>query len=73
MTITIVPELAAAITKAAEEKGATPEGLVLRLLWQHFRPKLEPRDEWERRLFSLATDCGVSLSDEQLSRDHMYD
>ena len=34
---------------------------------------LEPRDEWERRLLSAASDCGVSLSNEALSREEMYD
>ncbi len=33
----------------------------------------EPRDEWERSLRAIAVDCGVSLTDEQLSREHMYD
>ena len=36
-------------------------------------PPFEPRDEWERRLLALGTDCGVSLSDEALSREEMYD
>jgi hypothetical protein len=34
---------------------------------------LEPRDEWERRLLGMATDCGVSLTNEQLSREEMYE
>jgi hypothetical protein len=73
MTIELGPELEAALKEAAEKKGVTPEALVRRMLWQHFPPKLEPRDEWERELFALATDCGVSLSDEALSRENMYD
>ena len=32
-----------------------------------------PIDEWERKLFAAATDCGVSLSDEALSRENLYD
>lgn len=35
--------------------------------------KLQPRDEWERRLLAVATDCGVSLSNEALGREEMYD
>jgi hypothetical protein len=45
-------------------------------LREHFLPAsalLEPRDEWERRLREAATDCGVSLTDEQLSREQMYE
>jgi predicted RNase H-like HicB family nuclease len=34
---------------------------------------LEPRDEWERKLFAMGVDCGVSLSDSALSREEMYD
>ncbi|MFN0021423.1 MAG: hypothetical protein ACKVP0_24495 [Pirellulaceae bacterium] len=33
----------------------------------------EPRDEWERRLLAVASDCGVSLSNEALGREEMYD
>ena len=34
---------------------------------------LQPRDEWERRLLSAASDCGVSLSNEALSSEGLYD
>jgi hypothetical protein len=33
----------------------------------------EPQDEWERRLRALAMDCGVSLSNEALSSEGLYD
>jgi hypothetical protein len=32
-----------------------------------------PRDEWERRLLSAASDCGVSLPNSALSSDGLYD
>jgi hypothetical protein len=32
-----------------------------------------PADEWERKLFETASDCGVSLSDDAVSREAMYD
>ncbi len=32
-----------------------------------------PRDEWERRLLGLAKDCGVSLSDQAVSREALYE
>ena len=35
--------------------------------------KFVPRDDWERRLLAIGTDCGVSLSDEALSSDGLYD
>jgi predicted DNA-binding antitoxin AbrB/MazE fold protein len=34
---------------------------------------LEPRDEWERKLLEAATDCGVSLSNEALSSEGLYE
>jgi predicted DNA-binding antitoxin AbrB/MazE fold protein len=34
---------------------------------------LEPRDEWERGLLSAAKDCGVSLSNSDLSSEALYD
>ena len=38
------------------------------------RPNLLiPQDDWERRLRAIATDCGVSLSNEALSREEMCD
>ncbi len=33
----------------------------------------EPRDDWERLLREAATDCGVSLSDEDLSSEGIYE
>ncbi len=31
------------------------------------------QEEWLRRLRGVATDCGVSLSNEALSREELYD
>jgi len=33
----------------------------------------QPRDDWERRILAMGRDCGVSLSDEALSREEIYD
>jgi hypothetical protein len=35
--------------------------------------QIQPRDDWERRLRSAATDCGVSLSNEAVSSEELYD
>ena len=74
MVITLDAELEAALKAAAEKQGVAPEALALKTLGNIFvpRPLLEPRDEWERQLRSIATDCGVSLSDEALSRESIY-
>lgn len=53
-----------------DEPQLLPEGASVRVEIQQLR---ESRDEWERVLRSVATDCGVSLSDEALSREGMYE
>lgn len=52
---------------------ALPEGAKVQVELKHPLPLLAPRDEWERRLRAIGTDCGVSLSDEALSREELYD
>jgi hypothetical protein len=75
MVITLDPELEAALNESARRQGIAPEVLALKTLRERFLTPalLEPRDEWERGLRAAATDCGVSLSNEALSRDEMYD
>jgi hypothetical protein len=76
MVITIGPELEAALNEEARRRGAAPETLALEVLRARFlapASPIEPRDEWERRLLEAASDCGVSLSNEALSREAMYD
>lgn len=76
MVITLGPELEAALNQVAHSKGVSPEDLALKALHERFlakAPAFEPQDEWERRLLSAASDCGVSLSDEMLSREEIYD
>ncbi|HTU17967.1 MAG TPA: hypothetical protein VMG10_07880 [Gemmataceae bacterium] len=75
MVITRDPELEAALTEVARDKGVAPEVLALNVLRERIisMAELLPRDEWERGLRALATDCGVSLSNEALSREELYD
>lgn len=78
MTITLTPDIEQILTREAERQGTTPEALALtkmRLpLRLDYRDTLPPpRDDWERELRSIAVDCGVSLTDEQVSRDSLYD
>ena len=49
---------------------ALPEGAKVRI--QIDRPA-GAKEEWLRRLRSAATDCGVSLSNEALSSEGLYD
>lgn len=75
MVVNLDPQLEAALKEQANRQGIAPEELALKFLRDRLLPpaRLEPRDEWERGLLAAASDCGVSLSDEALSREKMYD
>ena len=77
--ITLTPEIEQGVTERAKELGTTPERLVLDKLREEFAPVdyrdslPPPRDDWERDLRSIGTPCGVSLTDEQVSREALYE
>ena len=74
MSITLDAELEAALQAAAEKQGVAPEALALSALRQRFAPPVfEPRDEWERRLRSIGTNCGVSPPDEAFTSEALYE
>ena len=75
MTITLSPELEAALSEAARREGVSPDALALNALRERFlpRPAIQPQDDWEQELLALAKDCGVSLSNEALSREQLYE
>jgi hypothetical protein len=75
MVITLGADLEAALTDSALKRGVAPEVLAVEVLRARFLPAadLQPRDEWERGLLAAAMDCGVSLSDEAVSREGLYD
>jgi hypothetical protein len=76
MVINVTPQLEAALNEQARQRGVTPEILVLDALQDRFLPKVapvEPQDDWERRLFEAAIDCGVSVPDSALSSDGLYE
>jgi hypothetical protein len=72
MVITLPPQLEAALAAQARQRGVAPEALAVEVLSRHLLPAA-PADEWERGLLAAATDCGVSLSDEALSSDGLYE
>jgi hypothetical protein len=72
MVINLTPPLEAAISEQAKRRGVDPEKLALDVLRDRFLP-VEPRDEWERKLFEAAVDCGFSPPDWALSREALYD
>jgi hypothetical protein len=76
MTITPDPQLEAALKAAAEQQKVSPEALALESLRQKFLPRplpFEPQDEWERRLLSAASDCGVPNPGTNYGREEIYD
>ena len=76
MVINLNPQLDAALSEQARRRGVAPEIMALDALRDRFLPKappVEPRDEWERRLFAAAIDCGVSVPDAALSSDELYE
>jgi predicted transcriptional regulator len=76
MTITLPPELEAALKEAAQRQGVSPEAVALNALRERFLAparQFQPRDEWERRLLEAASDCGVALSHEAVSSEGLYD
>ena len=76
MVINLTPQLEAALSERAQRSGIAPEVLAAEALRDRFLPKVprvEPRDDWERRLFEAAIDCGVSVPDSALSSDGLYE
>jgi hypothetical protein len=76
MVITLDPKLEAALNEQARRQGISPEDLALQTLRDRFlapTPADASRDEWERRLRQVATDCGVSLSDDAISSEGIYE
>jgi hypothetical protein len=76
MVLNLPPQLEAALREQARQRGVAPEILALDALRDRFLPTVpavEPRDEWERKLFGAAIDCGVSVPDSALSSDGLYE
>jgi len=76
MVIKVEPDLETALNAEAQRRGVAPEALAVEVLRQRFLPRalpFEPQDEWERRLLSIGSDCGVSLPDSAFSSDELYD
>lgn len=75
MVVNLSPELQAAIDEMAKRQGVSPESLVLSIVRERVLPvaPIEPRDEWERQLLAIATDCGISLPNSAVSSEGLYD
>jgi hypothetical protein len=75
MVLNVPPPLESALVEQARRRGVDPESLALDVLRRHLLPVTPPTpaDDWERRLFGAAIDCGVSVPDEALSSDGLYE
>ena len=80
MTLNLSIELESAIADKARQCGTTPERYVEQIVEEHVHQDdlqspaaASSVEEKLQRLRAVARDCGVSLSNEQLSREFMYD
>ena len=78
MVVALKPEIEKAIREQADRTGKTPDEIVHDVLRRELLPDYRselppPRDEWERTLRSIAVPTGISLTDEQVSRESIYE
>lgn len=84
MVIQLTPQLQATLAEEAGKLGITPQELAIAALQERFlatselpvaRPtsRLVPQDEWERRLFAIGKDFGVSPPLEAMTSEGLYD
>lgn len=74
MEIHLDPTLESVLTESARQQGVSAETLALNALRDRFLPsRIEPKDEWERRLLQAASHCGVAPPPSAFSRDEIYD
>jgi hypothetical protein len=76
MVITIPPELETALNEVARQQGVDPKVWALNTLRDRIvalTESVEPRDEWERLVLQVGTDCGVSLPHAALSSEGLYE
>ena len=76
MEITLPKQLAITLDKLAKLRGQRPEELAIEAIQARFpsisSAKLE-HEAWKRKLAEAASDCGVSLSNESLSSEGLYE
>ncbi len=76
LSITLPPELEFALKRQALENGTTAEQVVLETLQRNLLSPGSEREEqttWVARLRRMASPAGVSLSEEVLSREALYE
>ena len=78
MVVVLTPELEKIVKAQAQRTGKTAEEVVQETLRHGLMPDHRdqlppPRSEWERRLREIGRPAGVSLTNEQLSRENIYE
>lgn len=80
MTINLSADLEAAVADEAQRLGTTPDRIVELALQERLRPQVvqsSPRapnpDERLQRILAATKECGISLSNEALSSEGLYD
>jgi predicted transcriptional regulator len=76
LVIALPPELEGALNELARQTGVAPEALVIDALRDRLGSQaraIEPRDDWERLILQAGSNCGVSLPDEALSSEGLYE
>jgi len=76
MVISVDSDLERALNELARRHGVAPETLALNALRERFlvyEAAVQPQDEWERRLLSVAKNCAVSLPDSAVSSEGLYE
>jgi hypothetical protein len=78
MTITISEDVERALKERAAKLGTTPDELANQALKREFlrgetAAAQPPHDDWEQILLSIPVETGVALTDEQVSRECIYE
>jgi hypothetical protein len=80
MTISLPPDIEAALIEQAHQQQTSPESLALETLRERLRAagaqlKGPPQthEEWLALVRNLGRDCGVSPPDQALSSESLYD
>ncbi len=74
MVLNLSADLESFLNEAASRQGVTAEELAIEALKDRFvRPLVQPQDDWGRTLLAASCDCGVSLSNEAVSSEGIYE
>lgn len=75
MNLNLTPELETALIQVAQDRGVSPQVLILETLRERFlhsEKTPEPIDEWETSLLDLGQPCQVTLSHHAVSGEKIY-